>query len=323
MNNLLTAALAVSAVALSFSTMRGDDVSVRFGDFRISPEITLALPALPSDSAESARNSFSEDMLLKTVNRRLERVGDDWGSIAADTAYLVRLPKTESAVKLHTLATRLCPSRFVKGKIRLKSNVIAQLSNGLAPLVTVSASDSVASWKDADISLQPYETSDLWITFLSMPGDPSSPELSLEFVPDSGFEDVEFMTGAGIGKRFLIDASATGTRVNKVSISPDGKYLIVRYYTFYGQDRTDWRAELRECASGRVVDADIPVNAGWLAKGSTLYYTKKTDETYSLITLDAASHEQRILAKELPESSFTISPDAGFIIYGKYVEGTK
>ncbi len=228
MNNFLTAALAVSAVALSFSTMRGDDVSVRFGDFRISPEITLALPALPSDSAASARNSFSEDMLLETVNRRLERVGDDWGSLSADTAYIVRLPKTESAVKLHTLATRLCPTRFVKGKIRLKSNVIAQLSNGLTPLITVSASDSVATWNDAAFSLQPYDTADLWITLLSMPGDPASPEVSLEFVPDSGFDDVEFTTGPDIAKRFLIDASATGTRVKKVSISPDGKYMKVR-----------------------------------------------------------------------------------------------
>lgn len=323
MKNLMTTALSVSAIALSFLTMRGDDALVRFDAFRISPDISLALPVLPSDSALKAKNAFSEDMLLKTVNRRLERVGDDWGSLTADTANMVRLPKTESMIRLNTLATRLRASGFVKGKIRLKSNVMAQLSAGLDPLVTVSASDSVASWNDASVSLEPYKTLDLWLTVISRPDDPASPELSLEFVPDSGFEDVEFASGAGVAKRFLIEESALGTRVNKVAVSPDGKYVIVRYYSFYGQDRSDWRAELRECVSGKVVNASIPVNAAWLDKGSTLYFTKKTDETYSLFTLDAASQKQQLLAEELSESNFTISPDASYLIYNKYVEGVK
>ncbi len=63
--------MAASAVALSFSTMKGDDASVKFDVFKVSPEVSLQLPALPADSMLKAKNAFSNDKLLKTVNRKL------------------------------------------------------------------------------------------------------------------------------------------------------------------------------------------------------------------------------------------------------------
>ncbi|MDE6787215.1 MAG: hypothetical protein K2J46_09290 [Muribaculaceae bacterium] len=67
MNKKLATAVAVSVVALSFFQMRGDDASVAFNSFRISPEVSLRLPIVPKDSVLAKKNSFSNEKLRQPV----------------------------------------------------------------------------------------------------------------------------------------------------------------------------------------------------------------------------------------------------------------
>ncbi|MDE6741154.1 MAG: prolyl oligopeptidase family serine peptidase [Muribaculaceae bacterium] len=321
MINKLTAALAASAVALSFSAMRGDDASISFDTFRVSPEFSLRLPAVPGDSVLAAKNSFSNEKLLKSVNRKLTKPSSDWTEVKTDTALSVRFPKASDGPVLRTLATRMRPERFVKGTLRLKSNVMAELSDVHGTLLTVNEADSIPSWDKTSICLEPAETADFFISFISFPDDPAEPCLQLEFEPDDEFKEVEMAAGPSITTRFRVDESALGTRVSGASISPDGKYMILSYSTMYGENnRRSW-SELMECSSGKTLNASLPKGAHWLPKGSMLAFTVKTDETYSLYSLDAATQKQTLMASELPDNSFTISPDCSFLIRYKFVEG--
>lgn len=323
MSNKLATALAVSAVALSFQTMRGDDASVAFDSFMVSPDVALRLPVVPADSALAAKNPFSNEKLLKSVNRRIDKPSAEWREVKADTSLSVRFPKATDGPVLRTLATRLRPERYVKGTLRLKSNVMAELSDGHGSLLTVNSADSLPSWDRTTISLEPAETADLFVSFISFPDDPAEPVLQLEFEPDEEFAEVGFAIGPSVTKRFRIDESALGTRVSRASVSPDGKYMLITYFTMYGEaNRRSW-SELLECASGRTVSAAVPLGAFWLAKGSTLCYTVPTDNTYSLYSIDAATQRQTLMAKELPQSGFSISPDCSFLIFHKLVEGPK
>lgn len=323
MNSLKTVALAASAVALSFIGVRGDDASIAFDSFKVSPSVRLRLPVVPVDSIMAAKNPYSKEKLLKSINKKLDKPSSDWVEIKADTALCVGFPKSEDGAVLRTLATRIRPDRFVKGTLRLKSNVIAELSDGNGSLLTINVADSAPSWDKTTISLEPAETEDLFISFISMPDDPDAPNLQLEFEPDEGFENVAINVGPDILKRFRIEESALGTRVSHVSISPDGKYMIISYSTMYGEaNRRSW-SNLIECASGKVVNATLPSGAFWLPKGSTLCYMVSTDNTYSLFSLDAATQQQTLMAKELPKSSFIVSPDASFLIFYHLVEGQK
>ena len=323
MNDKVTAVLTASAVALSFFAVRGDDASIRFDSFRVSPAISLMLPAVPADSMASSKNAFTNDKLLSVINRRLEKPGADWIGMSVDSAGCVRFPKADRNPDIRTLATRLRPSRYVSGKLRLKSNVMAELYDGGKSLLKFNSADSVGEWKDVDFALEPAETADFFVSLVSLPDDPADPMISLEFVPDAGFEDVEFVQGPSVTKRFRIDESALGPRVRSVSVSPDGRYMIVSYSSMYGEGKYKSWAVLKQCADGKTVSVNIPVNAFWMDKGSSLCYTEATDDTYSLYSLDATTMQQTLLAKDLPESSFSMSPDGSFLILHKYVEGPK
>ncbi|MDE7410295.1 MAG: prolyl oligopeptidase family serine peptidase [Muribaculaceae bacterium] len=323
MNNKLVAALAVSAVALSLHTMRGDDVSVAFETFMVSPEICLQLPAVPRDSAASSRNPFSNEKLLKSVNRKLTVPAVGWTEVRTDTSLCVRFARSGDGPVLRTLATRIRPERFVKGTLRLKSNVMAELSDVHGSLITVSTADSVPSWDKTSISLEPAETADYLISFITFPDDPAEPCIQFEFEPDAEFVDVELATGPSISTRFRIDESALGTRVSGASLSPDGKYMILSYSAMYGEGKHRSWSELKECASGKTVNATLPEGAFWLPKGSSLCYTVATDDTYSLYSLDAATQRQTLMAEDIPERSFSVSPDCSFLILYRFVEGPK
>lgn len=323
MINKLTAVLAASAVAFSFLGVRGDNASLKFETFRVTPEISLQLPVLPADSALSKKNSFSNEKLLNSVNRKLTKHKAGWTEVKTDTAFAVTFPKAENGPVLRTLATRLRPDRFVKGTLRLKSNVMAQLSDAHGSLITINEADSAASWDKTSFSLEPAETAEFFISFISMPEDPSAPAIELEFEPDEGFGNVMLATGPDVTTRFRVDESALGTRVNRASISPDGKYMILGYSTMYGEKKYRSWSELIECSTGKTLNASLPWGAHWLPKGSTIGYTVATDDTYSLYALDAATQKQTLMASELPEDSFTVSPDRSFLIIYKLVEGPK
>ncbi len=323
MINKMTAALAASAVAFSFLGVRGDNASVKFDTFKVSPDVNLHLPVVPADSLFAAKNSFSNDKLLKSVNRKLDRHATDWQEVRTDSAFAVNFPKAENGPVLRTLATRMRPDRFVKGTLRLKSNVLAELSDAHGSLLTINEADSAASWDKTNLTLEPSETAEFFISFISFPDDPSTPSIELEFEPDEGFEGVMIACGPATTTRFRVDESALGTRVSRASISPDGKYMILGYSTMYGEkNRRSW-SELIECASGKTLNASLPTGAYWLPKGSTIGYTVQTDDTYSLYALDAATQKQTLMASELPEDSFSISPDCSFLIIYKLVEGPK
>ncbi|MDE6522628.1 MAG: prolyl oligopeptidase family serine peptidase [Muribaculaceae bacterium] len=323
MNKKLATAVAVSVVALSFFQMRGDDASVAFNSFRISPEVSLRLPIVPKDSVLAKKNSFSNEKLLQTVNHKLDKHSTDWTEVKTDTSNTVKFKKAEDGLVLRTLATRIRPDRFLKGSLRLKSNVMAELSDAHGSLLTVNQADSTPSWDHTNICLEPAETADFYISFISSPDDPADPAIQLEFEPDKGYENVKLAMGPSVTTRFRVDESALGTRVRGASISPDGKYMIVSYSTIYGQDhRRSW-SELREVSTGKTLNATLPKGAFWLHKGSTLCYSVATNDTYSLYSMDAATQKQTLMASELPENSFSISPDASFLILYKLVKGPK
>lgn len=323
MTKIKTVALATSVIALSFFTMRGVAASVGFDVFKVSPAVSLNLPATPADSLQASKNSFSREMLLSAINSRLTSPSVDWTLVEADTASVVKLAKSAAGAEIRTLATRLRPSAYVSGMLRMKSNVIADLKSGHNTLLTVSAADSAASWVETPFSLEPERTADLYVTYVSMPDDPQQPEIELEFVPAEGFDNVSFAAGPDITKRFLIENTALGTRLYKTSISPDGKYIILSYSTTYGKDSSRYWEELQETATGKIINASLPYGAYWLDKGSMLAFTVRTDDTYSFYTMDAATQRQTLLAEKLPDSSFAVSPDCSYLIFHHLVEGAK
>lgn len=118
-----------------------------------------------------------------------------------------------------------------------------------------------------------------------------------------------------------------------VSISPNGKFIVVRKTWVDRKGNNHSMSELRNAQTNRVM-ATFEENVKWMPSSNKLYFTQKAsgssiageekqDGTLQLITINPLTMEREVLASHLPEGWFQFTPDEKTLIYTLYTEGRK
>ncbi|MFC2111908.1 prolyl oligopeptidase family serine peptidase [Bacteroidota bacterium] len=128
--------------------------------------------------------------------------------------------------------------------------------------------------------------------------------------------DVSPVTGMNI--HHLLE----GTKLGSVSISPDGRLIIVNYSRVNTQTgKTSRWTEVKEVATGRIIqsfrEANTTVN-GWTPSGQKLYYTLKTENGSTVMVYDFEQGAQYAVLENIEDlGRVTWSDDEKFIFYGR------
>lgn len=118
-----------------------------------------------------------------------------------------------------------------------------------------------------------------------------------------------------------------------VSISPNGKFIVVRKTWVDRKGNNHSMSELRSSQTNRVM-ATFEESVKWMPASNKLYFTQKAsdssiageekqDGTLQLITINPLTMEREVLASHLPEGWFQFTPDEKTLIYTLYTEGRK
>lgn len=118
-----------------------------------------------------------------------------------------------------------------------------------------------------------------------------------------------------------------------VSISPNGKFIVVRKTWVDRKGNNHSISELRNYQTNRVM-ATFEENVKWMPASNKLYFTQKAsdssiageekqDGTLQLITINPLTMEREVLASHLPEGWFQFTPDEKTLIYTLTTEGRK
>ena len=118
-----------------------------------------------------------------------------------------------------------------------------------------------------------------------------------------------------------------------VSISPNGKFIVVRKTWVDRKGNNHSISELRNSQTNRVM-ATFEENVKWMPASNKLYFTQKASDssiageekqngTLQLITINPLTMEREVLASHLPEGWFQFTPDEKTLIYTLYTEGRK
>lgn len=118
-----------------------------------------------------------------------------------------------------------------------------------------------------------------------------------------------------------------------VSISPNGKFIVVRKTWVDRKGNNHSMSELRSSQTNRVM-ATFEENVKWMPSSNKLYFTQKAsdssiageekqDGTLQLITINPLTMEREVLANHLPEGWFQFTPDEKTLIYTLSTEGRK
>lgn len=118
-----------------------------------------------------------------------------------------------------------------------------------------------------------------------------------------------------------------------VSISPNGKFIVVRKTWVDRKGNNHSISELRNSQTNRVM-ATFEKSVKWMPASNKLYFTQKAsdssiageekqDGTLQLITINPLTMEREVLASHLPEGWFQFTPDEKTLIYTLTTEGRK
>ena len=118
-----------------------------------------------------------------------------------------------------------------------------------------------------------------------------------------------------------------------VSISPNGKFIVVRKTWVDRKGNNHSMSELRNSQTNRVM-ATFEENVKWMPASNKLYFTQKAsdssiageekqDGTLQLITINPLTMEREVLAANIPDGWFQFTPDEKTLIYTLTTEGRK
>lgn len=106
-----------------------------------------------------------------------------------------------------------------------------------------------------------------------------------------------------------------------VSLSPNGKYMIVRKSWVDRQGRNHSVNEVRNYQTHQIV-ATFTENVSWMPRSSKMYFTEKNSVgKLQLITINPATMQRDVMVENLPEGYFQFTPDEQKLIFSVTTEG--
>ena len=121
---------------------------------------------------------------------------------------------------------------------------------------------------------------------------------------------------------FTLEHVLHGQRIAGSSISANGKFLIVNYTTTLMGGETSGQVKVLELETGKVL-AVRSEHLQWMPCSNRYYFTRASLEGKELVAVDPVSGVEEVLADQLPEGAFTMSPSEDFLIYHQTQEGPK
>lgn len=150
--------------------------------------------------------------------------------------------------------------------------------------------------------------------------------LNVKFVADSTNIDID-VTASGTlqsvegQKPFTMGVNLLTRNGSYVSLSPSGRWALAKYSWYDETYKMQYATELIDLTTRR--HQLIGKASGWMPSSERYYYTEKIGGKTNLITIDPATGQQHLLAKDIPSEQFVISPTEDYLITYTNIEGPK
>lgn len=124
-------------------------------------------------------------------------------------------------------------------------------------------------------------------------------------------------------RRYTLNDVMHGTKINSVSVSPDGKFMITSSSTTLEGGKSSRRYKVTRLADRQVV-ADRQDYIEWMPTGSRYYYTRRGEGGLEAVAVDATTGAETVACSSIPDDvSFVFTPDEKSLILTSYKEGKK
>ena len=127
----------------------------------------------------------------------------------------------------------------------------------------------------------------------------------------------------GAERIFSLDLNTQGENLGGLSLSPDGKWVIVSYRQTDRDGRSSSYNEVREVSTGKTTIRTYD-HLSWMPVTNHIYYTRAGVKGRRLIECDPATGAEKVLAETLPQNGrYFFSPTEDCLYFTLQKEGPK
>lgn len=295
MKSFCTKFLCASVCSLLFA-MNVNAADIHVTKFKCAGPFPVYKP-LEIDSVGLSQKTFKEKDLLETAVR-LDLAAD--GKLFEDSI----APSVDKGYALYILrfgAQNLC---FAKAKVMVSGMADYQL------FVDGKKSDGKS------VELIPG-THTFDIKYLSKSDKQEKVNVKL-----SGVSANTFLLTEGNKHLFSMKEVMEGNRLSGVSLSPNGRFLITRYSEILSTGTSSSKYQLKDLKTGKIL-LETSTAIRWMPSSNRYYYTEKSEKGRRLMAVNVETMQSTILAEDLPDESYTISPTEDFLIFNHRNTGPK
>ena len=268
------------------------------GSFRHVGPLPLQAPVV-LDSTNVDGKHFDETALLQTP-LRLESVRDAQSTVANV------LPKdNEGRPALHLAAFGLTNTAYTKAKINVR---------GLSHNEIYLDGNLVGNGAETELLPTTHE-----VVIKALTTATSTDSLQVTVTPT--VEGSISLSTSSQKRQYTMNEVLHARRYSSISLSPDGRWMIVSTTQTQPGGNVSRRTEVREVATGRVIDQREGLT--WMPRSNLYYYTRTNAGKRELISVDPQTQKENVLASDLPEGYFQVTPTEDRLIFTIYDEAPK
>ena len=165
-----------------------------------------------------------------------------------------------------------------------------------------------------EVKLSP-EHHTLAIKYLAEPSDTDSIQVTMDMTR-------EVVPTLSKKHPYMVHDLTDGKRMRGISLSADGKYVVVSYQTTARGGNSRWDYELREVKSQRLLRY-LSKNVTWMPRSTAYIEEEYQGDKRVLFKVDPLTGQRTQWAYDIPRESYVISPTEDYLIISCSEEGPK
>ena len=289
----LAALMAAGSAAMADDSPSASQTTLAVTQFSYVGPLVVP-PPIATDSVDLKSKPFDAKSLLRSPLRT-----DALRDAAVKSDSIVVLTADAYAPALHLAGFSLSNSSFTKATIDVKGSKDFEL------LV-----DGKSQRAGQAITLLPA-THSVVVKTLTTQG--KSDTLRLSVKPDKA-GIISLTAKAGTDSPFTYDDLLRDWHYTSLALSPNGKMAVVSLYNYSTDGKANYRHEVRELGSGRVIESRQ--GARWMPRTNRYLITRTAaDGRRELVSIDPLTRDETSLTPDLPEGSWQMLPNERQLVY--------
>lgn len=317
--------LRLSVIALCLISVIGmfSQTKQKLPQIYAAPPVAVINPLIV-DSTNLKGDKYSEKDLLK-MNLTIPEQTAFVRPLKSDTAGYFYAEKPREGYTFQLFSFYVQADRYAKLSLKITSpNMFELYVDGKLSTSKTTREENFRNEKEVTAAFNPYPLSSrVVIKLLASAEDKSSPIFKIILDNEKDDNKTTFSV-QNTSKRFVnFTDMLLGKRVTNTSMSPNGQYALISYRNTFGEKSVS-TTELYNISTGKQVLLDTDGSKkqlSWMPVSEKMFYLLKTEDGTNLISIDPATLQETILAKNIPDEYMTFSPDEKTLFYTKEEKG--